>query len=81
MDTDGFAIVSTLKWLPYLLWGGVAIHCDRRNLANILGANGAPTSKAVAQRVQGWRVFLGHFPYTIVHIPGDENCWGDLQSR
>jgi len=42
---------------------------------------GAPTSKAVAQRLQGWRVFLGQFPYTIVHIPGDENCWGDLLSR
>ena len=42
---------------------------------------GAPTSKAVAQRLQGWRVFLGQFPYTIVHIAGDENCWADLLSR
>ena len=32
VDKEGFAIVSTLKRLPYLLWGGVAIHCDHRNL-------------------------------------------------
>ena len=42
---------------------------------------GAPTSKAVAQRLQGWRVFLGQLPDTIVHIDGDENCWADLLSR
>ena len=26
-------------------------------------------------------MFLGQFPYAIVHIPGDENRWGDLLSR
>ena len=51
MDMEGFAIVSTLKRLPYLLWGGVTIHGDQRNLAYIFGANGAPTSKAAAQRL------------------------------
>ena len=56
----------------------MAIHCDHRNLAHIFGANGAPTSKAVAQGLQGWRVFFGQFLYTIVHIAGDENCWADL---
>ena len=81
MEKEGFAIVSTFKRLPYLLWGGVAIDCDHRNLAYIFGANGAPTSKAVAPRLQRWRVFLGQYPYTIVHIPGDENCWGALLSR
>ena len=59
----------------------MAIHCDHRNLAYILVSNGPPTSKAVAQHQQGWCVFLGQFPYTIVHITGDENCWGDLLSR
>ena len=33
MDKEGFAIVSTFKRLPYLLWGRVAVHCDHRNLA------------------------------------------------
>ena len=76
MDKVGFATVSMFKRLPYLLWGEVAIQCDNRNLEYLFGANGAPTSKVVAQRSQGWRVFLGHFQYTIVHIPGNDNCWG-----
>ena len=33
VDEEGFAIVSTSKRLLYLLWGGVAIHCDHQNLA------------------------------------------------
>ena len=48
VNKEGFAIVTTFKRLPYLLWGGVAIHCDLRNLAYIFGANGAPKSKAEA---------------------------------
>ena len=59
VEKEGFAIVSTFNRLPYLLWGGMAIHCNHRNLAYIFGRNGAPTSKAVAQRLQGYRVFLG----------------------
>ena len=74
VDKEGFAIVSTVKWLPYPLWCEVAIHFDRRNLAYIFDANGAPRFKAVAQRLHGRSVSLGQFPYTIVHIPGDENC-------
>ena len=53
VDKESFAIVSTHKRLPYLLWGGVAIHCDHWNLGYIFGANGAPTCKAVAQDLQG----------------------------
>ena len=48
VDKKGFAIVRTFKRLPCLLWGGVAINCAHRNFAYIFGANGAPTSKAVA---------------------------------
>ena len=72
----GIAIVSTFKRLPYLLWGGVAIHCDHQNLAYIFDANGAPTSKVVAQRLQGWHGFLGQLPYTIVHILATRPAWG-----
>ena len=53
MDKDSFAIESTFKRLPCLLWGGVANHCDHQNLAYIFGANGAPASLAVARRLQG----------------------------
>ena len=80
-EKEGFSIVSTFKRLPYLFWGGVAIRCDHRHLAYILCSNGAPTSKSLHQRLPGWRVFLAQFPYTIVHVPGDNRCWGDLLSR
>lgn len=36
MDKEGFAIMSTLQWLEYLLWGGVRSYADHRNLACIL---------------------------------------------
>ena len=77
MDKEDFVAMSTFQLWVYLLWIGVAIHCDHGKLAYIV--DGAPTSNA--QRLQGWTVFLGQFPYTVVHIPGDDNCWGDLQSR
>ena len=33
VDKEGFAIVSMFRRLKYLLWGGVCIHTDHRNLA------------------------------------------------
>ena len=33
---------------------------------------------ALAQRLEGWKGALGHYRYTICHIPGDRNAWGDL---
>ena len=81
VEMERFAIVSSCKRLTYLLWGGVAIHCDNRNLPYILCTNGTPESKAVAKRLQGCRVCLARFPYTILNIPDDENCWRDLLSR
>ena len=38
-------------------------------------------SKALAQRLEGWKCVLGQYRYTICHIPGDRNSWGDLLSR
>ena len=38
-------------------------------------------SKALAQRLEGWECVLGQYRYTICHIPGDRNSWGDLLSR
>ena len=79
VDKEDFEAMSTFQLWVYLLWIGVAVHCDHRNLAYIIGAHGAPSSNA--QRLQGWTVFLGQFPYTVVHVPGDDNSWGHLQSR
>lgn len=38
-------------------------------------------SKAASQRLKHWRTFLRQYRFTIVHIPGAENNWGDLLSR
>ena len=38
-------------------------------------------SKALAQRLEGWKCVLGQYRYTICHILGGRNAWGDLLSR
>ena len=38
-------------------------------------------AKTTAQRLDQWKAVLGQYDYTIVHIAGDRNCWGDLLSR
>ena len=35
VDKEGFAIVAAIRRLEYLIWGGVKIFCDHRNLAYI----------------------------------------------
>ena len=65
------------------MWNGVHIFTDHRNLAYIFDPEACVTSvsKALAQRLEGWKGVLGHYRYTICHIPGDRNAWGDFLSR
>ena len=65
------------------MWNGVHIFTDHRNLAYIFDPQACVTSvsKALAQRLEGWKGVLGQYRYTICHIPGDLNAWGDLLSR
>ena len=44
VDKEGFAIVSTFRRLEYLLWDGVHIFTDHRNLAYIFHPNACVTS-------------------------------------
>ena len=83
IDKEGFAIVSTFRRLEHFLWNGVHIFTDHRNLAYIFDPEACVTSvsKALAQRLEGWKCVLGQYRYTICHIPGDRNSWGDLLSR
>ena len=83
IDKEGFAIVSTFRRLEHLLWDGVHIFTDHRNLAYIFNPDAcvSSVSKALAQRLEGWKGVLGQYRYTIRHIPGDRNAWGDLLSR
>jgi len=83
VDKEGFAIVSTFKRLEYLLWNGVHIYTDHRNLAYIFNPEACVSSvaKTTAQRLDHWKAVLGQYEYRIMHIPGELNCWGDLLSR
>ena len=37
--------------------------------------------KTAAQRLENWKMILAQYDYTIMHISGERNCWGDLLSR
>ena len=83
MDKEGFAIVSTFRQLKYLLWGGVLIYADDRNLAYIFEPEACVLSvpESAAQRLENWKIVLAQYDYTITHISGERNCWGDMLSR
>jgi len=83
IDKECFAIVSTFRRLEYLLWNGVRIHTDHRNLAYIFNPEACVSSvaKTTAQRLDQWKAVLGQYDYAIEHIQGERNCWGDLLSR
>jgi hypothetical protein len=38
-------------------------------------------ARYLADKLQLWALSLMSFRYTIEHVPGDENAWGDLLSR
>ena len=80
IDKEGFAIVSTFRRREHFLWNGVHIFTDDRNLAYVFDPEACVTSvsTALAQRLEGWKCVLGQYRYTIRHIPGDRNSWGDL---
>ena len=77
-------MANTFKrlWSTFL-WTGVHIYTDHRNLAYTFDPEAcvSPVAKTTAQRLNQWEVVLGQYDYTIMHIAGHRNCWGDLLSR
>ena len=65
------------------MWNGVHICTDHRNLAYIFDPEAfvKSVSKVSAQRLEDSKGVLSQYRYTICHIPGDRNSWGDLLSR
>ncbi|CAM9725895.1 unnamed protein product [Sphacelaria rigidula] len=63
IDKDGFAIVSTFRRVEHLLWDGIHIFTDHRNLAYIFNPEACVTSvsKALAQRLEGWKGVSGQY--------------------
>ena len=77
VDEEGFVIVSTFHRLEYLLWGGVRIYTDHRNLAYIFEPEACVSSvlKTAAQRLENWKMALAQYDY--MHVSGERSCWGD----
>ena len=65
MDKEGFAVVNAFKRLEYLLWNGVHIYTDHRNLSYILDPEACVSSvgKTTAQRLDQWTAVLGQYNY------------------
>ena len=68
IDKEGFAIVITFRRLEHCLWNGAHIFIDHRNRAHIVDPEACVTSvsKALAQRLEGWKCVLGQYRYTTV---------------
>ena len=83
VDMEGFAMVTTFKRLEYLLWNGVHIYTDHKNLAYIfaLEAYVSSVAETAEQGMDQWRAVLRKYDYTIMHIAGDRNCCDDLLLR
>ena len=83
-DKEAFAIWHSCGRLAHLLVrrGGFHIFTDHRNLRYIFAPGGTVSSiaKPSADRLERWALLLRNFDYSIQHIPGDENHWGDLLS-
>ena len=75
VDKEGFAIVNAFRRLEYLLWGGVHIFTDHRNLTYISNPEACVTSvtKAMAQRLENWKALLGQYRYVIERISRERN--------
>ncbi len=81
VEKEGYAVVQ-LDRVRYLLQGrSIHIYTDHRNLQYIWGGHPSTVSKAASQRLQNWKGILSTFEYTIEHIPGESNHWGDMLSR
>ena len=82
VDKEGFAIVTTFRRWEYLLWGGVRIDTDQRNLAYIFEPEAYVPSapKTSAQRLDNWKMVLAQYDYMTMHISDERNCWEDLSS-
>ena len=84
LDKEASAIITELyKRTNWFLWGGAIICTDHRSIIYIFNPLTVITklSKATSPRLLNWSTFLGQYPYTIQHIAGSTNLWGDILSR
>jgi len=77
-EKEAFAIVECVTRLDYFLLGANGFHLftDHKNLVFIFNpmSSNLNLSRHVASKIERWAMKLTAFRYTIVHIPGDDNC-------
>jgi len=84
-EKEAFAIVESVTRLDYLVLrpGGFLMFTDHKNLTFLYNPVTVQPQmpRHVLTKVQRWAMRLSQFEYSIIHIPGVENCWADLLSR
>ena len=75
-DKEAFAIVHTFPKLNYLFVGKYRLYTDHSNLTTILAPSG---HKNATQRLFRWS--MSYPPFSIEHVPRDENVWAHMLSR
>jgi RNase H-like domain found in reverse transcriptase/Integrase zinc binding domain len=84
-EKEAFAIVESVNRLDYLLLRpeGFWLYTDHKNLTYLYNpcATTPGISKHVAGKIERWSLKLSRFRYTVVYIPGEDNCWEDMMSR
>lgn len=77
--------MESCKHLKYILLrpNGFRIYTDHRNYLCMFDPTAFDSNMAKYQidNLQRWAMVLSMFRYTIEHIPGDDNVWGDLLSQ
>ena len=85
IEKEAYAIVESCKRLEYLLQrpGGFQLYTDHRNLIYIFNplATDANMARYQVDKLQRWAMTLTTFTYSIQHVAGESNVWGDLLSR
>ena len=85
VEQEGFAIKETCSRLAYLLRRPqqFIIFTDHRNLTYLFSSEPSVSDgrKQAADRIQRWMVLMRSFPYSIRHIPGEQNVAADMLSR
>ncbi|KAH9094099.1 hypothetical protein Ae201684P_016714 [Aphanomyces euteiches] len=85
IEKEAYAVVESCKRLEYLLLRqqGFRLFTDHRNLLYIFNPRGYNSGMAryQAHKLQRWAMVMATFPYTLEHVAGEANVWGDLLSR
>lgn len=76
-------MVSTFKWLGYLLWGGVDVYCGHRNRTLILSTRWDGSAIVGSRGATGLRMWCLHRAVPLQHRrhPDANRHWDHLLSR